>query len=53
MINTLKKIYNFIILLKVPKKIKNNFSDLSEEYKRLTEIELKKITLVILKKLTI
>src|SRR5210317_2018363 len=41
MINTLKKIYNFIILLKVPKKIKNNFSDLSEVYKSLIEIELK------------
>ncbi len=39
--NILKKIYNFILLLKVPKKIKNNFSDLSEEYKSLIEIELK------------
>jgi 2-polyprenyl-3-methyl-5-hydroxy-6-metoxy-1,4-benzoquinol methylase len=41
LIEFLKKVYNFIILFKVPKKIKENFSDLSEEYKGLIESELR------------
>ena len=41
MIKFLKKIYNFINLFKISKKIKDNFSELSEEYKGLIESELR------------
>ena len=34
MLHLLKKIYNFILLKKVPKKIKKNFIKLSEEYEK-------------------
>jgi len=41
LIKFLKKIYNFINLFKISKKIKDNFSELSEEYKGLIESELR------------